>query len=215
MRRLTFLFLLLASPLVHADARAQLDAFSGGVQGLSAEFRQRVYDPDGRLGEESTGTVQLRAPRQFRWEYLKPFPQLIVADGDHVWVYDPDLEQVNVRNQSYEEQGSPLAVLIDPAELDRQFKVREAGRGQGLEWLELVPHKPDAAPFERARLGFGATGLATMELFDGLGQRTEVSFSGWQRNPAFAADHFRFSPPPGVDVVGEVAESAEVIPLQD
>ena len=127
MRRLTLLLLLLASPLVHADARAQLDAFSGGVKGLSADFRQRVYDPDGRLGEESTGTVQLRAPRQFRWEYLKPFPQLIVADGDHVWVYDPDLEQVNVRNQSAEENNSPLAVLIDPTELERQFKVKEGG----------------------------------------------------------------------------------------
>ena len=76
------------------------------------------------------GSVKLSAPRQFRWEYLKPAPQLIVADGDHIWIYDPDLEQVTVRKQSLEEQGSPLAVLIDPTELDRQYKVSEGGTGQ-------------------------------------------------------------------------------------
>lgn len=207
--------LLLAAPLAHAGAREKLDAFSGGVQGLSAQFQQRVYDPEGRMTESSSGSVALKAPRQFRWEYTQPFPQLIVADGDHIWIHDPDLEQVNVRNQSYEEQVSPLAVLIDPAELDRQFKVADGGAGQGLEWLELTPRKPDDAPFERARLGFGAAGLATMEMHDGLGQRTEVRFTGWKRNPAFASGTFAFTPPPGTDVVGEVSEGAEVIPLAE
>lgn len=210
------LMLFLMAPLASAGpARERFDAFSQGIQGLSAAFTQRVQDPDGRLVEESSGTVSLKAPRQFRWEYTAPFPQLIVADGDHVWIHDPDLEQVTVRNQSYEEQASPLAVLIDPAELERQFKVSEAGQGEGLQWLALSPRKPDDAPFARARLGFDAGGLAVMELFDTLGQRTEVRFSGWKRNPAFAADTFRFTPPPGTDVVGEVSEGAEVIPLGD
>ena len=138
-----------------------------------------------------------------------------MADGDHIWIYDPDMEQVTVRQQSLEEQNSPLAMLIDPAEMERQFVTQDGGKGQGLEWLELTPRKPEEAPFDRARLGFGAAGLVRMEMFDGLGQRTVMGFSAWKRNPAFAPDTFTFKAPEGVDVVGEVAPSAEVIPLQD
>lgn len=209
------LCVLMLSTGAHAGAREQLDAFSRGVQGLSARFEQRVYAPGGQHKETSSGSVQLQAPRQFRWEYEQPFPQLLVADGDHIWIYDPDMEQVTVRQQSLEEHNSPLAMLIDPAEMARQFKVAEDGKGQGLQWLKLTPKQPEEAPFERARLGFGPKGLVRMELFDGLGQRTVMGFSTWKRNPAFAADTFVFKPPAGADVVGEVAESAEVMPLQE
>lgn len=215
MRKLFVLILALASGAAHAGAREQLDVFSNGVQGLAANFEQRVYDAGGAMKETSSGTVQLQAPRQFRWEYLKPYPQLIVADGDHIWIYDPDMEQVTVRQQSLEEQNSPLAMLIDIGQMEREFKVTEGGQGQGLAWLELVPRKPEEAPFERARLGFGPAGLVQMEMFDGLGQRTVMGFSTWKRNPAFAPGTFTFTKPEGVDQIGEVAESAEVIPLRD
>lgn len=215
MRKLFVLFLVLATGVAHASARKQLDVFSNGVQGLSAKFEQRVYDADGALKETSTGTVQLQAPRQFRWEYLKPYPQLIVADGDHIWIYDPDMEQVTVRQQSLEEQNSPLAMLIDTDQLERQFKVTEGGQGQNLSWLELAPKKPEEAPFDRARLGFGPAGLLQMEMFDGLGQRTVMAFSAWKRNPGFAPGTFVFVKPAGVDQIGELAESAQVIPLRD
>jgi len=215
MRKLLVLILALATGAAHAGARQQLDVFSNGVQGLAANFEQRVYDSGGALKETSAGIVQLQAPRQFRWEYLKPYPQLIVADGDHIWIYDPDMEQVTVRQQSLEEQNSPLAMLIDTEELERQFKVVEGGQGQGLAWLDLTPRKPDDAPFDRARLGFGPAGLVRMEMFDGLGQRTVMGFSTWKRNPAFAPGTFAFVKPEGVDQIGEVAESAQVIPLRD
>lgn len=215
MRILALVLLTLASSGAHASARAQLDAFSGGIQGLSATFEQRVYDSDNALRETSSGDVQLKAPRQFRWEYRKPFVQQLVADGDHIWIYEPDMEQVTVRQQSLEEHSSPLAMLIDPAELERQFTVSEDGQSEGLSWLLLTPKKPEEAPFDRARLGFNPQGLARMELFDGLGQRTLMQFTGWKRNPEFAAGTFTFVPPPGVDVVGEMAEAAQVIPLQD
>jgi len=215
MRMLALVLFTLATTGAHAGARDRLDAFSKDIQGLSANFSQRVFSSDGVLKESSSGTVQLQAPRQFRWEYLKPFPQLLVADGDHIWIYDPDMEQVTVRQQSLEEQNSPLAMLIDPAEMQRQFVAKEGGKGQGLEWLDLTPRKPDEAPFDRARLGFGATGLVRMEMFDGLGQRTVMGFSAWKRNPTFAAGSFTFKVPEGVDVVGDVAPSAEIIPLQE
>lgn len=206
---------LAAAPQVHAqDARAAFDRFSEDLQGLDGRFEQRVYDANGHLSEESTGTIALRTPRQFRWEYVDPFPQLIVADGNHVWIYDPDLEQVNVRIQSHEEQSSPLAVLIDPDELERQFSVAGGGGGDGLDWMVLTPRGEDAQ-FDQARLAFDAGGeLVRMELDDSLGQKTQVQFSDWVRNPGFDDGHFSFDPPEGVDVVGEMAEAAEVMPIQ-
>jgi outer membrane lipoprotein carrier protein len=205
----------LLSPAALAGAREKMSAFTSGLTGLDGRFEQRVYDSGGRQSESSSGTVKLSSPRQFRWEYLKPAPQLIVADGNQVWIYDPDLEQVTVRNQSAEEQDSPLAVLIDPTELERQYRVSEGGVSGGLEWLVLVPKKRDDAPFQQAKLGFGPAGLVRMELQDALGQRTVIGFGPWQRNPRFPASTFRFTPPKGTDVVGTPVQPAQVTPLRD
>jgi len=187
----------------YAGARDDLAAFSTSLKGLDGQFEQKLYDLDGRLKETSSGRVALSAPRLFRWEYATPYEQLIVADGDKVWVYDPDLEQVTVRAQGPEEQNSPLAALVDPAKLERDFNVREGGESEGLSWLQLSPRDADQASFSSARLGFKGASLVRMEVVDTLGQRTEVTFSGWKRNPAFDRGTFRFVAPAGVDVVGE------------
>lgn len=193
--------LLLASGFAQAGARDSLDTFTRDLKGLQGTFAQQVFDAQGRRKEASSGSVALSAPKLFRWEYLKPYPQLIVADGAKVWIYDPDLKQVTVRSQGAEEQNSPLAVLTDPKKLDQSFAITEAGSEGGLAWLELSPKRKDNAGFERARLGFDGTSLAKMLIVDSLGQRTEITFAGWKRNPKFAATTFRFSPPKGVDVV--------------
>lgn len=201
----------------HADAQVDrvLRDFSIDLRGLEGQFEQQVFDADHRLKEASSGRVALAPPRLFRWEYEQPFPQLIVADGDHVWVHDPDLEQVTVRKQSLEEQQSPLAALIDPDELQRQFKVTREGDRDGLAWLRLQPRRDKDTAFIICRLGFDAGKLVRMDLEDQLAQRTEVRFHAWQRNPTFAQDTFRFVPPPGADVVGDVIESAEVFPVRE
>lgn len=196
-----------------AEPQAIIARFTDGLDGIEGRFVQRVFDETGNQREESSGTVALRNPRQFRWEYEQPFPQLIVADGDRVWVYDPDLEQVTVRAQGTEEQRSPLAVLIDPAELERQFRVADGGSADGMEWLVLTPHEEDAG-LREARIGFDGATLRRMLLIDGLGQRTEIAFSDWERNPGFADDAFDFTPPEGVDVVGELPDAAEVFPIE-
>jgi outer membrane lipoprotein carrier protein len=211
---LALISLLLPAP-AHAGGREQLAAFTRDLKGLDARFEQRVYDPNGRQTETTTGTVKLSAPRLFRWEVRSPAQQLIVADGDHIWIYDPDLEQVTVRKQSLEEQGSPLTVLVDPSELERQFRARDGGRSGGLEWLVLSPRQTENAPFKEARLGFGPKGLLRMEFSDALGQRTVIGFLQWSRNPRFPDNTFKFSPPKGVDVLGDVEQGAEVTPLRD
>lgn len=186
-----------------AGARDDLNAFTKGLKGLDGQFAQQVFDQKGKLKESSSGKVALSAPRLFRWEYVKPYPQLIVADGKVVWVYDPDLHQVTKRPQGVEEQNSPLSVLIDPGKLDAQFVVKEDGAAGGLEWLALTPKGNAAdASFHSARLGFAKSALVKMQVVDALGQRTEINFSGWKRNPAFPASTFRYAPPKGVDVIG-------------
>jgi outer membrane lipoprotein carrier protein len=187
--------------LANAGGRDDLTAFTRGLKGLDGRFTQQVFDANGKKKETSSGRVAMSAPRHFRWEYEKPFEQLIVADGTHIWVYDPDLKQVTQRGQGAEEQSSPLAALIDPTRLDREFLVKDTGTANGLDWIELRPRNPDNASFETARLGFGNAGLVRMQVVDPLGQRTELAFSQWTRNPAFGRDTFRFVPPKGVDVV--------------
>ncbi len=194
---------LFVSSTAQAGGRESLTNFTKGLKGLDGQFTQQVFDSKGKRKESVSGRVALSAPRLFRWEYLKPYPQLIIADGRKVWVYDPDLKQATVRPQGAEEQNSPLAALIDPQRLIRDFNTKDAGKQAGLEWLELTPKQAEGAGFQNARLGFDATGLARMQIVDALGQRTDITFSGWKRNPTFAAKTFRFTPPKGVDVVGE------------
>ena len=193
--------LLFASSAANAGARDDLNAFTKGLKGLDGQFSQQVFDARGKQKERASGRVAVSAPRLFRWEYTKPYPQLIVADGKTVWVYEPDLQQASKRAQGVEEANSPLAILLDPSKLDRDFVVKEAGTRDGLEWLQLTPKQAEAG-FKTARLGFGKGGLAQMEYVDALGQRTRISFTGWKRNPAFAKGTFVYVPAKGVDVIG-------------
>ncbi|MBL8298759.1 MAG: outer membrane lipoprotein chaperone LolA [Rhodanobacteraceae bacterium] len=224
--RLLALCLLCATTSVSAEtARARLDAFTKGLQTVSANFDQRVVDANGQPGKASSGSLAVQAPRQFRWNVTRPYQQLIVADGMHVWIYDPDLEQVTVRNQSVEEAHSPLTVLTDVSLLDHDFAATEQGERNGLLWLRLTPKGKDAE-FEYAELGFacaapaqrdcnGAVVLSRMVFKDTLGNRTETEYSSWQRNPKLSVDEFRFKPPQGVDVIGEIKPEAEVHPIKD
>lgn len=193
--------LLIVAQGAQAGAREQLQAFTQGLKGLDGQFSQQVFDQRGKQKEASSGRVAVSAPRLFRWEYAKPYPQLIVADGKTVWVYDPDLQQASKRPQGAEEASSPLAILLDPARLDRDFVVKEDGTRDGVEWMTLTPRTGEAA-FKSARLGFDKGGLSRMEYVDALGQRTVIGFGQWKRNPAFAKGTFVFVPAKGVDVIG-------------
>jgi len=186
-----------------ASAREQLAAFTHNLNGLDGQFNQQVLNENGHLHEQSSGRVALSSPRLLRWEYLSPYPQLIIADGDSVWVYDPDLEQASRRPQGNEGQDSPLLILTDHARLGREYHIEDVGHKDGLEWLRLTPKQnPDEAGFQHALLGFGTNMLIRMDIEDALGQHTRIEFSQWKRNPTFAAGTFRFIPPKGVDVIG-------------
>ncbi|MET0255821.1 MAG: outer membrane lipoprotein chaperone LolA [Luteibacter sp.] len=183
-------------------ARERLDAFSKGLHSVTGRFSQTLANANGDQGKNSSGTLALQAPRQFRWETTAPYKQTIVADGSRVWLYDPDLEQVTVRKQSSEEAQSPLTVLTDLSQMDKDFKVTEQGEHDGLVWLRLQSTSKDPQ-FDYADLGFDAAGLARMAFKDQLGNTTQISFSGWQKNAAVPSSTFEFVPPQGTDVIGD------------
>ena len=206
---LVLFFFAICGTAFAGPARDQLTRFSKNVKTMRGEFAQTLFDANGRKKDQSSGTVALMAPRQFRWDVLKPFKQHIVADGNAIWVYDVELEQVNVRAQSFDEANSPLAVLLDLAMLDVEFNSAECPLSDGQHWLRLTA-KAKNPDFKYADLGFSNGSMSTMRLVDNFGQRTDILFSKWIRNPKLAASVFTFTPPKDVDVVGEVPESAVI-----
>ena len=196
------------------SARARLDAFANGLHSVSAAFEQEVFDANGGEGKTTRGTLALQAPRQLRWDTTAPYRQLIVADGQKVWIYDEDLEQVSVRPQGTEEAHSPLTVLTNLSQLDHDFTTSEQGEHDGLAWLRLKSKDKDPQ-FAYADLGFDDGGLERMRFEDTLGDKTEIRFSDWKRNTKLNPDLFRFTPPKGVDVVGDPTPAAQAYPIKD
>ena len=202
MSRILFFLLLIASSSASAQsARQQLQAFSKNLQTADVVFQQIVTGPNGEKVQSAQGRMQLKSPNLFRWEYSKPVPQLIIADGRKIWLYDPDLRQVTVKSQDALNQDNPLSALTKPELIDRFYTVTELPVKQSISWLQLKPKNPQTSPFDKAWLGFGVNGLVSMRLFDSLGQVSEFTFGTWRKNKAIASSRFVFSPPKGVDVV--------------
>ncbi len=184
-------------------ARAQLEQFAHELESLYAHFDQQVLKPDGLVEDKSSGEVWLLRPNRFRWQYGGEFPELVVADGQKVWLYDEMLEQVTIKEQSFMTSDSPLMLLTDISRIDEQFEVRELGSDSGLHLLELRSNNPESE-FERILLGLDNGQLLLMAMEDAFGLRTEIRFREIQRNPALDEKLFQFTPPEGVDVIGNL-----------
>jgi outer membrane lipoprotein carrier protein len=195
------LFFLICAP-AHASSLDRFKDFVRGTQSARAEFEQKVYDRSGKLTQESKGSFAFQRPGLFRWVYAKPVDQVIVGDGERVWIHDRDLNQVTVRKLSRALGSTPAALLAGSADIERAFQLSDAGTKEGLEWLEATPLERDAG-FEHVRMGFDADELRAMELFDHFGQRTVLRFMNLRRNPKIDKSEFRFEPPKGADVLGE------------
>ena len=166
------------------------------------EFEQKIVDGNGRLVQESKGTLAFSRPGRFRWTYVKPYAQLIVGDGSRVWVYDQDLQQVTVRRVDQALTSTPAALLAGNNEAMRAFRISDQGEREGLQWLQAIPREKEGG-FESMRIGFGFAGPEVMELVDSFGQVTVLRFISFQRNPKLDPALFRFSPPRGADVIGD------------
>ena len=202
MKRLLFAScLILFFPAADAASLERFQSYLRTTQAARADFQQKVYDRTGKVVQDSMGSFSFLRPGRFRWTYVKP-PQVIVGDGERVWIHDADLNQVTVRRVSRVLGATPAALLAGAADVDKAFELVESGDKDGLEWLEAKPREKESG-FERIRLGMSASGVEAMELVDHFGQTTVLRFSNMVRNPQLDAGTFRFTPPKGVDVLGE------------
>ena len=191
--------LVAAATAAHADAVDTLRDFVQNVKTGSAGFSQTVTSADGGKKKSSSGQFEFMRPNRFRFGYSKPFEQIIVADGDKVWIYDKDLNQASSRRIA-QALGSTPAALLAGGSLDKEFTLSAEPARDGLDWALATPKAKDGQ-FQAMRVGFRGKELAAIEITDSFGQRTQLLFSDFKPNPTLAAERFRFSVPAGADVI--------------
>lgn len=202
MKRFVALFFALLSLPTSAATLDTLKAFVKQTQTVRAQFTQKVLDKKLGAQQESSGRMELQRPGKFRWEYDRPYQQLIVGDGVKLWLYDPDLKQVTVKKLDLAIGGSPAALLAGQGDIEKHFNLKDLGKHGGHDWLEATPRDKEST-FESVRMGFNGETLEIMELRDHFGQTTLIRFTNLERNPKLSAEAFRFTPPKGADVIGE------------
>ncbi|MBI4985341.1 MAG: outer membrane lipoprotein chaperone LolA [Rhodocyclales bacterium] len=201
-KRLLAFALFFAAPLAaHASGLDQLKTFLETTQSARGHFVQSVASKSGRKPQQSAGSFYLQRPGKFRWAYEKPYPQLLVSDGDKLWSFDPDLNQVTVKKLG-KALGSSPAALLAGGDLDGHFVLKDAGQAEGYEMVDATPKAADGT-FERVRIGFRNNLPQMMEIRDNFGQVTTLLFAEFLSNPALPKDTFKFTAPKGADVVGE------------
>lgn len=191
--------LLFASGAARADGVDTLKGFIRDVKTGSAPFTQTVTSSDNAKKKVSSGTFSFSRPNRFRFAYAKPFEQTIVADGQKVWIYDADLNQVSSRKISAALGGTPAALLAGGS-LDADFDFAALPAHDGLDWVRATPKASDSA-FKSLQVGFRGKDLAAVEIVDAFGQRSLLQFSQFVANPVLPADSFRFVVPAGADVI--------------
>jgi outer membrane lipoprotein carrier protein len=184
------------------DAVSRLNEFVGEVTSFQAQFSQMVLDSEGNLIEEADGEFLLSRPGKFRWDYVTPYAQQIVADGQRIWFYDEDLEQITVKNQDAALADTPAGLLSGKSMPEDAYNIRAINKDDGLQWVEMTP-KDDDSSYQRVQLAFDKTGLQQMLMTDAFDQHTRLLFSEVKINPAIDDNRFDFTPPAGVDVVGD------------
>lgn len=194
--------LFLASQTVLADGVSSLSGFFNNTNAMRAQFSQVVTDTKGRKIQEVQGSMQLQRPNKFRWDYSKPYEQQIISDGNQVFLYDTDLQQVTIRELSKALGSSPAALLAGGDAAEKSFTIKNAMRKDDLDWVLALP-KDKESGFESVFLGFKDDKLRKMELHDSFNHITLITFEAVERNPILKASTFLFTPPQGVDVVSE------------
>ncbi|HET8807024.1 MAG TPA: outer membrane lipoprotein chaperone LolA [Methylophaga sp.] len=184
------------------DAVSRLNQFVAEVNEFQAVFTQTILDSEGNVIEEAEGEFFLSRPGKFRWNYVTPYAQQIVADGQRIWFYDEDLEQITVKNQDETLADTPAGLLSGKSMPEEAYNITAVDKDDDLQWVKLTP-KDTESNFQQVQLAFDETGLQQMLMTDAFGQQTKLQFTEVKVNPSLSADRFDFIPPAGVDVVGD------------
>ena len=182
-----------------------LNRFYDSVRTYTAQFEQVVLDEGLNPIEESSGTVQIARPGRFRWDYEPPNEQRIISNGDKVWVYDIELEQITVRSQEQSLGKTPASLLAGGSDITSGYEVRDLGQSGVLTWVGMKPRDVESG-YSDMRIGFENNELRIMELVDGLGQTTRIILTNAQENLEIDESRFVLLPPQGVDVIDETAQ---------
>jgi outer membrane lipoprotein carrier protein len=203
LRLLGAAFVMLAAQSAGADnALDAVDEFFRNLHTLQADFHQRVVTTEGKVQQESDGHVWIMRPGRFRWNYLTPYKQQLVADGRHLWSYDEDLAQVSVQPMNKVFSATPAMLLGGNEPLDKVFTLKELPADDGVQQVLLTPKRDDSSVIE-VRLQFTKGALTGIVARDNFGNTTTFTFSNVVRNGTLDESIFNFTPPPGVDVVGD------------
>ena len=204
--------------LAQASALEQFKHFVASTQSAKGEFSQRLVKADKKAGNASgnaangsvagklavsstsSGTFEFARPGKFIWTYQKPYAQVLQADGERLYIYDKELNQVTTRKLGNALGSSPAAILFGSNDLEKNFTLKEAGAKDGLEWLEAVPKAKDTT-FDSIGIGMRDGLPAAMELRDSFGQLSLLSFTRFEKNPPLPANAFKFVLPKGADVL--------------
>ena len=203
---LCFLFLLsVAAPSFATSSQDSLENHLQGYKNLSGQFTQIISSENSSHSQSSTGEFWIKKPNQFRWHYSTPYIQQIISNGESLWVYDEDLEQVTIKDASQSIDSSPLAIILGSADLDKLFNITQLGDSDDLQWLSLTPLE-ESSGFEFINVGFKNGLLTRMVLQDNFGQTTRLLFTDVSVQIPIADDKFEFIVPEGADVFDETAE---------
>lgn len=178
----------------------QLRSFLGDLDSLTANFKQQLFNESGELLDTAEGKLYLQRPGKFNWEYNKPYSQRIITDGQTLWIYDEDLEQVTIRSMKAGLQATPAAILGGSADVDELYRIVDLGKLEGYDWVRLESLDEDSQ-YSDVRLGFDGNKLGMMILSDNLDQTTRIDFNDVELNPDINAARFEFTPPEGVDII--------------
>ena len=198
----TVVGVLFLAATAHASAVSSLNRFYRDVHTYRAKFDQVVLDEALNPIQESSGTLWIERPGKFRWNYVLPYRQLIVGDGKKIWVYDKGLQQVTVRRMAGGLGNTPAILLAGDRNLAANFKIQDMGRQGRLDWVSMRPKVHDGG-FRDIRIGFRGNQVRSLVMVDSFGQTTRITLTDIRENRPINPARFRFTPPKGVDVVGE------------
>ena len=188
----SFVMLMLScASAVGADGAQIVNDYLNGVSALEADFKQYTFTSNRSKMMEADGKFYLQRPGKFRWEYVNPYEQVIIADGKRVYLHDVELDQVSHQSQSKALRGTPALLLSNDDPVERHFSVRTIDSSDGRDWVELRPLEQDSEVLQ-IELGFKGNQLDSMIMKDTVGQETRLNFTGIKRNPALASGLFRF-----------------------
>jgi outer membrane lipoprotein carrier protein len=192
---------LLTSPAFGGPLEDRLNKALTTLDSLKADFKQTVLDDRNSVVQHSRGTVSIQRPGKFAWIYNDPYQQKIISDGNELWVYDVDLDQVTVKPVDQGLATAPIMVLMKKGGIDQEFNISEIAQHKLLYWVELEPKKQDME-YARIQLGLNGESIEAMQLVDTFGQKTQIVFENLRRDVVFDPATFKFVPPEGVDVFG-------------